>query len=144
MESPIINWFVKESENDYVGYTEYFAGSCISNEDFIIDLEVWNNRWNNSEDAENIIDGKLEISFLEAEDSVLLQLCKVKIDSGVYEEIDTSEFNRGVIRIGDIYGTRNTGTYKNTENYKRISIKFENVPGNFKDGLKSLLLNIRQ
>lgn len=142
MEAPNISWFIKENNESYSSYTEYFAGSCLPNKDFIIDLEVWNNRWNAEQDVEDIANGKLEISFTNAEDSVLLSLCRIKIDNGIYQNLNNSEFNRGLISIGNLSGKANTGTYDNINNYKKITIKFSNVPGNFKDGFKTMLLNI--
>ena len=58
MKGANVNWFVKEPDEVYVAHTEYYAGSCNSSEDFIVDVELWNNRWNNTESVANMINTK--------------------------------------------------------------------------------------
>lgn len=141
MKSANVNWFVKEPDDVYVAHTEYYAGSCNSSEDFIIDIELWNNKWNNKEDVAHMRNTKLVISFANAEDSVLLSLCEVKVNDGTFNKPDTSEFNRGIVELGTISGAKNNGHESNTDNYRKITIKFSNIPNNFRSGLKSLFLD---
>lgn len=143
MKNANVSWFVKEPDDVYVAHTEYYAGSCISGEDFIVDVELWNNRWNNTEDVADMINAKLAISFSNAEDSVLLSLCEVKVNDGAYNKPNTSEFNRALVDLGTIAGTKNNGHSSNTDNYKKISIKFSNIPTNFKSSLKSMFLDVQ-
>lgn len=138
-----VSWFVKEPDGVYVTHTEYYHGSCVPGEDFIIEIEVWNNKWNTQEDVADMINTKLAISFASAEDSSLLSLCEVKVDGGQYSKPNTSEFNRGIVDLGTILGTKNNGDPANTDNYKQISIKFSNIPTNFKNGLKSMFLDLQ-
>ena len=141
MNAADLTWYVKEPDEVYVAHTDYYAGSCNVNEDFVVDVELWNNKWNNKEDVADMHNTKLVISFANAEESVLLSLCEVKVNDGKYTKPNTSEFNRGLIELGTISGKKNNGSISNTENYKRISIKFSNIPSNFKDGLKSMFLD---
>ena len=140
-----ISWYIKEQteeESEYTLYTEYYAGSCSSNKDLYIDIRVWNNRWGN-EDVKDAKNTKLIISFAYAEDSVLLELCEIKIGNGIFKKIDNTEFNRGIINLETIYGNKNNGDKKNTDNYKDIFIKFTNIPENLQDGLKTMFLDIQ-
>lgn len=141
MKSANVNWFVKEPDEVYVAHTEYYAGSANSSEDFVIDVELWNNRWNNVESVADMINTKLIISFANAEDSVLLSFCEVKVDSGSFIKPDLSEFNRGIVNLGDILGSRNNGGDSNTDNYRRLTIKFSNIPNNLRSGLRSMFLD---
>lgn len=143
MKKANVSWFVKEPDDVYVAHTDYYHGSCIPGEDFIIDIEVWNNKWNSVEDAADMENAKLAISFANAEDSVLLSLCEVKVNDGSYNKVDTTEFNRGIVELGTIAGIKNNGHASNTDNYKQISIKFSNIPSNFKNGLKSMFVDIQ-
>lgn len=138
-----LSWYVKEEDDVYVAHTDYYAGACTPNSDFIIDVEVWNNRWNTEEDAADMDNAKLAISFANAEDSVLLSLCEVKVDNGTFNKPDTSEFNRGIIELGTIYGTMNNGSSSNTDNYKKVTIKFSNIPWNLRTGFKSMFLDVQ-
>lgn len=143
MKKPELTWYVKEPDDSYVAYDDYYAGSCNSTEDLIVDIEVWNNRWNNKEDVADMTNAKLVISFSTAEDSVLLSLCKVKVNNDEFIKPDTSEFNRALVNLGTISGAQNNGTSSNTKNYKKISIKFSGMPDNIKDGLRSMFLDVQ-
>lgn len=143
MKNANVNWFVKEPDDVYVAHTEYYAGSCNSEEDFILDVELWNNRWNNKEDVQDMKNAKLVISFESAEDSILLSLCEVKINDGTFNKPDTSEFNRGIVELGTIIGDKNNGHESNVDNYRRLCIKFSNIPRNFRSGLKSMFLDVQ-
>lgn len=139
---PVLTWYVKDTEDSYTSVDSWYAGSCIPNQDFILEIQIWNNRWNTLNDVENITNAKLILSFENAEDSVLFQLCEVKINDGSYEKPAISSINKAVVTLGTIYGTKNAGTDSDTDNHKDISIKFSNVPSNFSEGLKSLFIDI--
>ena len=143
MKNANISWYVKEQDNTYVSHTDYYAGTCMPNKDFIVDAEIWNNRWNISEDVSNMHNSKLVISFANIEDSILLSLCSVSINDGPYNATNTQELNRALVLLGSIYGTKNNGSESNTDNYKKISVKFSNIPDSFREGLKSMFLDIQ-
>ena len=142
MNNPVITWFVKEDDGVYTAHTNYYAGSCNPNEDFYIELEVWNNRWNNTEDVKNAENAEFILTFENAEDSSLLLLCEAKVGEGDFNKINLTDFNKGSISLGTLSGGRNTGVLSHTDNYRRITLKFSNVPGNFKEGLKSMIAYI--
>lgn len=141
MKSANVNWFIKEPDDVYVAHTDYYAGSYTAGDDFVLDVELWNNRWNNTEDVAAMKNTKLIISFANAEDSVLLSLCEVKVNDGSFSKPDVSEFNRGIVELGNITGAKNNGQESNTDNYRKIAIKFSNIPSNFRNGLKSMFLD---
>lgn len=143
MVKPNVSWYVKEEDDVFVAHTNYHAGTCIPDSDFIIDIQLWNNRWNNSEDAKDMTNAKLILSFAYAEDSILLSLCKVKIGNGPYSEFDLSEFNRGIVELGDISGEKNDGSADCTNNYRDISLKFSGIPANLKNSLKSMYFDVQ-
>jgi hypothetical protein len=138
-----LSWFVKEPDNTYNAYTEYYAGTCNSNSDFIIDVDLWNNRWNTKEDIDDATNTKLTISFENVEDSIMLQLCTVSINGGTFEVPNISTLNKGIVDLGTISGAKNNGNDNNSYNHKKIIIKFSNIPSNLKDGLKSMFLNVQ-
>lgn len=142
MAEPKITWFIKEPDDNYVAHTDYYAGYCNSSDDFIVDIEIWNNRWNTNESVDDIENAKLVITFADANDAILLKLCEIKLGDESYVKIDDSEFNRGVFDIGNISGQSNNGSYAYIDNYKKVSIKFNGIPGNT-DSLKSMFLDIQ-
>lgn len=142
MNSPNLTWYIKEADDAFVAHTEFFAGYCSSEDDFTIEMEIWNNRWNNTEDVEDVKNSKLVISFKDPESSVLLRLCSVKVNDSDYVAVDDSEFNRGLVDIGNISGQKNNGSSIYQDNFKRVSIKFSNLPGNM-EGLKSMYLDLQ-
>ena len=142
MEGAKVNWFVKEPDNVYTAHDEYYAGTCSPDSDFLLETELWNNKWN-STDVADMKNAKLIISFASAEDSVLLSLCTVSVDGEEFTKPDTNEFNRATVNLGTISGDKNNGSSNYKDNYRRIAIKFSNIPTNFKDGLKSMFLDVQ-
>lgn len=138
-----IGWFVKEQDDVFVAHTDYYAGSTIPDEEFNLEVELWNNRWNTDEDAADIKNAKLVISFANAEDSILLSLCEVKVNTGTYNTVDCNEINRGLVELGTISGAKNNGSESNTDNYKSIAIRFSKIPSNLTNGLKSMFLDVQ-
>lgn len=141
MDKPLISWYIKEDE-DYIQDNEYYLGSYSSEEDIIINVQVWNNRYGNS-DVENIEEGRLAVYFDTIEDSSLLQYCSVSINNGEYIT-PTIDINRAIVTIGDLYGNYNNGLEdsSNENNFKNLKIKFSKLPTNLKNGLKNLFLDI--
>lgn len=140
--NPVLSWYIKENDETYSCTNSYYAGSCIPNQDFVIQIQIWNNRWNIQNDVDNINNAKLILTFEHAEDSILFQLCEIKIDDNNYIKPTIETINKATVNIGTIYGTKNAGTISDKDNYKNISIKFSNVPNNFNEGLKSLFIDI--
>lgn len=143
MSSANISWFIKESDDIFVEHTEYYAGSCNEEEDLELEIELWNNRWNTKEDIDDISDAKLLISFTAAEDATLFSFCTIKIDNGSYESPELITFNKASIELGSISGAKNDGSTSNTDNYKKIFIKFSGIPRTYKSGLKSMFLDVQ-
>lgn len=138
-----VSWFIKENnENIYSAKTNYYAGYCSSVEDLIIECQLWNNRWNTVENASDMTNAKMLISFSNIEDSILLNYCKVSVDGVTYIS-PTIELNRGTVMLGTILGIKNNGDLNNIYNYKNITITFTGLPNELKDGLKSMFLDIR-
>lgn len=142
MKKANLTWYVKDEDQAYVSQNDFYAGSCVPSKDFILDLEIWNNRWNTTEDVENIQNCILTLEFINAEDSILFNYCSININNIGYQKINAEDLNLVSVKLGDILGQRNNGSSVYTNNYKSISVKFSNVPSNIKDGLKTLIFNI--
>ena len=115
--NPVLSWYIKENDETYSCTNSYYAGSCIPNQDFIIQIQIWNNRWNIQNDVDNINNAKLILTFEHAEDSILFQLCEIKIDDNNYIKPTIETINKATVNIGTIYGTKNAGTILDKDNY---------------------------
>ena len=141
MANPIISWYVKEQES-FIQEDEYYLGSFTSDSEINITVQVWNNRYG-SKSVDNITDARLAIYFDTIEDSSLLEYCTISVNDSVYGALET-ELQRGIFSIGELSGNYNDGSEQapNDINFKNIKIKFSNFPGNLKNGLKNMFLDI--
>ena len=142
MDKSFLTWYIKDDEGIFSESNEYYAGSCGQGNDLEICIQIWNNRWNIQNDAEDIANAKLILSFLNPEDSVLLQLCTIKVNDNDYKSPVIESINRGTIDIGTLYGYKNNGELTYIDNYKTINIRFSNIPHSFQNGLKQLYLDL--
>lgn len=138
-----ITWYIKDNAGkSFISQEDYYAGSCYPEKDFIVDIEVWNNRWNNNEatdDANNCI---LTLEFTNAEDSILFNYCYVNINNTGYKKVYYDNYNIVSLQLGDILGEKNNGSSMCINNYKTIGLKFSEIPTNLKDGLRTLMFNL--
>lgn len=141
MSNPIISWYIKEQDS-YIQDDEYYLGSYTSDSEINISVQVWNNRYG-SKSVDNIDDARLAIYFDTIEDSSLLSYCTVSINDSYYAVPET-ELQRAVVSIGELSGEYNDGLEQSTNvaKYKNIKLKFSNFPGNLKNGLKNMFLDI--
>lgn len=141
MANPVINWYIKESDT-FVQEDEYYLGSYTSDSEIAITVQVWNNRYG-STSVDSISEARLAIYFDSIEDASLLNYCTVSVNSSYYAAPEV-ELGRGVVTIGELSGVYNDGLEESTNstNYKNISIKFSGFPGNLKNGLKNMYLDI--
>lgn len=141
MSNPNISWYIKEQET-YIQDEEYYLGSFTSNSEISLSVQVWNNRYGSS-DIDNIDEARLAIYFDSVEDSSLLKYCTVSVNNGSYITPEV-ELQRAIVTIGELSGTFNDGLEESTNqtNYRNITIKFSGFPGNLKNGLKNMFLDI--
>ena len=141
MSLPKITWHILEEE-DYVQENEYYLGSFNTNDTISFEVQVWNNRYGQN-NVDSIDNATLALYFENIEDSVLLNYCKVSVDSSSFEPLDI-EVERGTINIGKLYGGSNNGIANESTkyNYKNIKIEFKNLPYNLKNNLKNMFLDI--
>jgi hypothetical protein len=141
MTNPIISWFIKEQDS-YVQEDEYYLGSFNKDSEINVFVQVWNNRYG-SKDVDSIDDARLAIYFDTLEDSSLLQYCTISVNDTYYSAPEI-ELQRAIFSIGKLSGNYNDGTDQviNQDNFKNIKLKFSNFPGNLKNGLKNMYLDI--
>lgn len=141
MANPNVSWYIKEQDT-YVQDEEYYLGSFTSNSEISLSVQVWNNRYGSS-DVDNIEEARLAIYFDSVEDSSLLKYCTVSVNNSSYVTPEV-ELQRAIVSIGELNGTFNDGLEESTNqtNYKNITIKFSGFPGNLKNGLKNMFLDI--
>lgn len=141
MSLPIITWHIKEDE-DFVQDQEYYLGSFNSESKITLDVQIWNNRYG-QKSVDSLKDARLALYFETVEDSVLFNYCTIIVEYGnpIKPEI---ELNKIVSNIGLLSGEPNNGLANdsNRSNYKNVSIVFENMPVNLRNGLKNMFLDI--
>lgn len=140
MKSSEVSFYITSSDEMENIEKEYYLGVCPPNKELIIKLQVWNNRFG-QENAKDIENAHLSITFSSIEDTKLLEYMQVKIDNNIYQtpEIINSV---GIVPIERIIsGQNNTGDETNTNNYITVFIKIMLNP-NMKNGLKNLLISL--
>lgn len=142
MKSPEITWYIENNDEPENITKEYYVGSYNPNSyEVIMNLQIWNNRYG-QEDAQDIENPSLAITFSNLEDCKLLEYTKVKIDNNAYESPNIIN-NTGKIIINRILsGEANVGESKNSNNCIHVSIKVE-INNNMKNGLKNLLIDLQ-
>lgn len=141
MNQPNISWHIKEG-SDSIQENEYYLGSYSSTEDIELNIQVWNNKYGQTE-VESIDNARLSIFFDAYEDNSLLNYCKVSIDDSAASSLNI-EANKGTISIGELAGYANNGAEsdRNKNNFKNIQVVFSGMPHNLKKGLKNMFLDI--
>lgn len=141
MSLPIITWHIREDE-DFVQDQEYYLGSFNSESDIILDVQIWNNRYG-QKSVDTIDDARLALYFDTVEDSVLFNYCTITVEHGTPTKPEI-ELNKVVTNIGKLSGEPNNGISNdsNRSNYKNVSIVFNKLPINLKNGLKNMFLDI--
>lgn len=140
MINPQISWFVIEDDTP-TPYEEYYAGSYRPDESVEIHMQLWNNRWG-QEEAENVTQGRLAVFFDSIEDSYLLGLCSIKIDSNDFVPL-TINSGRGRVAIDRVLsGSSNTGSSNATGNYVNVVLKFGPVTAGIRNSLKNLYIDL--
>lgn len=143
METPKLSWYLVNQDTYSNIEQECYAGNFSFGSSTVeIKLELWNNRWGDT-DVEDISEtSNLVLGFSTFEDSKLLELCKVKIDGFGYLSPNLL-MNKGYIPLGKVLsGKSNDGGDDATQNFIQISILFDITDVTLKDGLKSLYLDL--
>ena len=140
MNSPRISWEIREEfEKDEFEYTQYKSyteeGSFIPGDYIEKELRVWNNH-SGSEDVQDALDCSLIIAFKNFEDSFLLNMITVYVDS--VEKPVEIDIDKGVVSIGSLSGVANAGIKDNSSNFKNLKIIIGPIPSNIKSELKSM------
>ena len=78
MNTPIISWYIKEN-NDYIQDQEYYLGSYNPDSEISLQVQVWNNRYNQSE-VSSINDARFVIYFENIEDMNELDIIEMVCD----------------------------------------------------------------
>lgn len=141
MKTPIISWYIKDND-DYIQDDEFYYGSVNPGLGVSLTIQVWNNRYGQSE-VQSISNARLAIYFENAEDSILLNYCTVRINEEIVSGIQ-KELNRLTVPLGTLSGEANSGldNSNNKLNFKNVDIIFSDLPQNLKSGLKSMYLDI--
>lgn len=142
--NPILTWFVVEGEM-YKPKAIYNAGMVNNNEMFIVNLQVWNNRWG-IDDVESIDNPVMNIYCDNIEDSFLLDNIKIIIDEYEIGSVVNREEFLSVLLGKKLSGSKNNGDEtdrNNNENFINIRLEIDLRNRNIKDNdLKSLYFEI--
>ena len=127
MDKPIITWYVKNAQSEYINRNIYYAGNyCQDDAKLIIPIRIWNNRYGTTA-VSDLKKLKLNLFFSYLEDAVLLQYISVATQS-VQGDITIAGKNATVVFPEDIIlsGKVNNGDDKEyAENYVDIFITFD-------------------
>jgi hypothetical protein len=134
--NPKISWQVKETDDTFTLCKTYDDISYVPGEYITKTIRVWNNYYG-TEDVANAKDCTLVVAFKNFEDSFLLRLTEVSIDEGEFKPLEL-DIDKGVISIGSLSGSANSGTDMNRSNFKDIELKIGPIPDNIKSELKSI------
>jgi hypothetical protein len=138
MASPEITWFIKQ-DGALVPEDEFYAGSYTPNDTMSVPIQVWNNRWGQT-DVDAATTPKLSISFATYEDYALLNLMSATVD-GQKAPITISGV-KGYIQLKTLYGTANNGSADMQSNYCDIVLTMGPVTANLQNGLKNMFINL--
>lgn len=118
MEKPRITWLVRRGdEENFTRSPEFHAGVYSQQEDMILFLQIWNNRYG-TEAVKSLEDFGIAVTFDKEEDSALLKYLRFRYGQTVFEPVISG--NTGVIHIPDyisLSGAVNDGSDENIENY---------------------------
>lgn len=136
-----ISWYVQEEE-DYSQNNEHYLGSFSPQDEIILKLQVWNNRYGTTI-VDTIVTSRLSVCFDNYEDGSILKYCTISINDSSFESLDI-QGNKGVVNLGMLSGNYNNGldTSDNAFNFKNIVVKFTDLPQNLKNGIKNMILDI--
>jgi hypothetical protein len=143
MKEPIITWFVKNEEENFIPREEYNAGIYTKGKKLIVEMQVWNNRWG-IEDVDDLKNPVINLYFETLEDSVLLNMCKISVDEVENMPLIITGQKASVFINKDIKGTQNNGDQEES-NLNFINIKFEFEAPNYRlkeNDLKNLYFEI--
>lgn len=143
MEAPKVSWYLVNQDTYKTIEQECYAGNFNSDEETVeIKLELWNNRWGDTSVEDIPAESQLVIGFSTFEDSKMLELCRVRIDTYGAVAPDIID-NKGYIKLGKIIsGAQNDGSEFNPNNFAIITIMFDIANTTLKDGLKSIYLDV--
>ena len=145
VEEPILTWYVKNINNDYVESDTKYAGSYTKKSPLLVDFRIWNNRYG-TKDVNSIKNIKLNIYFSDYEDSALLPYITISTNKSqavmtISDGIATASFLENI----KLDGKANDGTDKNNpENYIDLELKLD-IPDNVSlkmYDLKNLMLEV--
>lgn len=140
-----ITWFVKNNDS-FEEKKEHHAGTFNKQEDVVLNLQVWNNRWG-VENEDDLKIPVLNFSFQDFEDSSLVSLCEVFADEGTASLPVLKKGNEGsVILPREIAGNANDGTESsNKQNYMNIQFVIRTKGTILKsDDIKRLSLEVKE
>lgn len=126
MDEPIVSWYVKNINDEFVESDTQYAGSYTQTMPLIVPLRIWNNRYG-TKDVASIENLRLSMYFSDYEDSAMLSYLTVNTKNSqavmtVANERATAVF----LEHTKLDGKANDGTDKNNpENYIDIEIKLD-------------------
>jgi hypothetical protein len=142
MNGPKVSWYIIDRNDVLVPQEEYYAGSYRPGDYVEVSMQVWNNRWGTS-DVQTAVGCKGILFFDTIEDSILLDLCKVKVD-GVEKELvkmgAKSSFDLGK----NLEGISNNGSpVQYVKQFSKVSLSFGPISNGMKNTLKSLYVDLQ-
>lgn len=146
MAKPKVSWYAKKlSDEKYSVDSRFYAGKYTDNDQIVIDIQLWNNRWGN-ETVDDLKDYDICFFFDRIEDSALLDMCNI-----IYNNMYSVPFNvsgrKAILSMEEkpvIKGTRNNGSSAdNPNNFLQFRFIFNGNGERLKDNdLKSLYFEV--
>ena len=126
MELPQITWYAKlTSEENFKQTDLVYAGAITPNNYLTVDIQLWNNRWGES-DVETLSDFNILMYFQDVEDSALLENCSIFYNGAEVDiEIENKKALVKFAKAPILSGKANDGSSLNEDNSGNfISLQF--------------------
>ncbi len=125
MKDPIISWYIKDFEGNYVPREEYHAGEYNNTSKLLVQMQIWNNRWG-VEDVKDLNNPVLNFYFDTIEDSSLLGMCKISINEFNNMPLVITGQKASVSLLHPLKGLKNDGTIlANSNNFTNVTFEFD-------------------
>jgi hypothetical protein len=146
MNKPKISWYAKRlSDEKYSVESRFYAGKYTDNDQIIVDIQLWNNRWG-AETVEDLKNYDICLFFDRVEDSALLDMCTI-IYNNSYSVPYNISGRKAILEMETkpvIKGTKNNGSSAdNPNNFLQFRFIFNGGGLRLKDNdLKSLYFEV--
>lgn len=146
MATPKLTWYAKKiTDEKYSVDQRFYAGKYTDNNQIVVDIQLWNNRWG-TETVDDLINYDVCFFFDRVEDSALLDMCTIVYNSAVSIPFSVSG-SKAILQFPDkptIKGTKNNGSSAdNPNNYIQLRFVFNASGERLKDNdLKSLYFEV--